>query len=103
LPELVIKRHFVQTGQLFLKFYTEHLPFDRFLRPHRSRGRCAAHCSSLSEKRRLYSLDAPATIALSHASTGSDMHTNQLIHESSPYLLQHAHNPVNWYPWGPEA
>jgi len=29
--------------------------------------------------------------------------TNQLIHESSPYLLQHAHNPVNWYPWGEEA
>ncbi len=31
------------------------------------------------------------------------MHTNQLIHETSPYLLQHAHNPVNWYPWGDEA
>ncbi|MFA8433154.1 MAG: thioredoxin domain-containing protein [Marinifilaceae bacterium] len=30
-------------------------------------------------------------------------HTNKLIHESSPYLLQHAHNPVNWYPWGTEA
>jgi len=30
-------------------------------------------------------------------------HTNQLIGESSPYLLQHAHNPVNWYPWGNEA
>lgn len=30
-------------------------------------------------------------------------HTNQLIHEKSPYLLQHAHNPVNWYPWGKEA
>ncbi|GAB3017734.1 thioredoxin domain-containing protein [Niabella terrae] len=29
--------------------------------------------------------------------------SNALIHESSPYLLQHAHNPVNWYPWGPEA
>src|SRR3972149_2245219 len=28
---------------------------------------------------------------------------NQLIHETSPYLLQHAHNPVNWYAWGPEA
>ena len=28
---------------------------------------------------------------------------NNLIHESSPYLLQHAHNPVNWYPWGDEA
>lgn len=30
-------------------------------------------------------------------------HTNALIEESSPYLLQHAHNPVNWYPWGEEA
>ncbi len=28
---------------------------------------------------------------------------NQLIHETSPYLLQHAYNPVNWYPWGEEA
>ena len=30
-------------------------------------------------------------------------HTNRLIDETSPYLLQHAHNPVNWYPWGEEA
>ena len=30
-------------------------------------------------------------------------HTNHLIHETSPYLLQHAHNPVDWYPWGVEA
>lgn len=30
-------------------------------------------------------------------------HTNQLIHESSPYLLQHAHNPVDWLPWGNDA
>ena len=30
-------------------------------------------------------------------------HTNRLIHETSPYLQQHAHNPVNWYPWGEEA
>ncbi len=29
--------------------------------------------------------------------------TNHLINESSPYLLQHAHNPVQWYPWGQEA
>ena len=29
--------------------------------------------------------------------------TNKLINEKSPYLLQHAHNPVNWYPWGQEA
>jgi len=30
-------------------------------------------------------------------------HTNQLIHETSPYLLQHAHNPVDWYPWNDKA
>jgi len=30
-------------------------------------------------------------------------YTNTLIDESSPYLLQHAHNPVNWFPWGKEA
>ena len=30
-------------------------------------------------------------------------HTNQLVNETSPYLLQHAYNPVNWYPWGDEA
>jgi len=30
-------------------------------------------------------------------------HTNALIHETSPYLLQHAHNPVDWHPWGQEA
>jgi uncharacterized protein YyaL (SSP411 family)/aryl-alcohol dehydrogenase-like predicted oxidoreductase len=36
----------------------------------------------------------------------SSTHTrppNRLIHETSPYLLQHAYNPVDWYPWGPEA
>ena len=30
-------------------------------------------------------------------------HTNRLIGETSPYLVQHAHNPVDWYPWGDEA
>lgn len=30
-------------------------------------------------------------------------YTNRLILETSPYLLQHAHNPVNWYAWGDEA
>jgi uncharacterized protein YyaL (SSP411 family) len=28
---------------------------------------------------------------------------NRLARETSPYLLQHQHNPVDWYPWGPEA
>ncbi len=31
------------------------------------------------------------------------MYTNRLSHEKSPYLLQHAHNPIDWYPWGEEA
>ncbi|MDO8704150.1 MAG: thioredoxin domain-containing protein [Sulfuricaulis sp.] len=34
---------------------------------------------------------------------GHTLHTNRLIHETSPYLLQHAHNPVDWHPWGTEA
>lgn len=33
----------------------------------------------------------------------SHQHTNQLIHSSSPYLLQHAHNPVDWHPWSEET
>src|SRR3954451_9350127 len=37
------------------------------------------------------------------AATKMSEHTNRLAHEKSPYLLQHAHNPVDWYPWGEEA
>ena len=37
------------------------------------------------------------------ASDGRAKYTNRLFLESSPYLLQHAHNPVNWYSWGDEA
>ena len=35
--------------------------------------------------------------------TQQRVHANHLAAETSPYLLQHAHNPVDWYPWGPEA
>jgi uncharacterized protein YyaL (SSP411 family) len=35
--------------------------------------------------------------------TALQKHTNRLINESSPDLLQHAHNPVDWHPWGTEA
>src|SRR6266481_2472444 len=35
--------------------------------------------------------------------TSEHKHTNLLINETSPYLLQHAHNPVDWYPWSEEA
>lgn len=31
------------------------------------------------------------------------LYTNRLVHEKSPYLLQHAHNPVDWFPWSEEA
>ena len=46
-------------------------------------------------------------VTSSHASadrtSARSEHTNRLAHEKSPYLLQHAHNPVDWYPWGEEA
>ena len=38
-----------------------------------------------------------------HGERASKKYTNRLAKETSPYLLLHAHNPVNWYPWGPEA
>jgi uncharacterized protein YyaL (SSP411 family) len=37
------------------------------------------------------------------AETSPEVHTNLLIDSASPYLLQHAHNPVDWYPWSEEA
>ncbi len=40
---------------------------------------------------------------MSSQPTADHQPTNHLIHENSPYLLQHAHNPVDWYPWGEEA
>jgi Protein of unknown function, DUF255 len=52
---------------------------------------------------------APAAPAKTAASSPSGrakspyLYTNRLIREKSPYLLLHAHNPVNWYPWGEEA
>lgn len=38
-----------------------------------------------------------------HITNKQPVYTNRLILADSPYLLQHAHNPVNWYPWGDEA
>ena len=53
----------------------------------------------------LRSRPAPASAEEALAENGAaDYHyTNRLIHEKSPYLLLHAHNPVDWYPWGDEA
>ena len=44
-----------------------------------------------------------AQVNISHKQGIMYKYTNDLIQESSPYLLQHAHNPVNWYPWGEKA
>jgi uncharacterized protein YyaL (SSP411 family) len=39
----------------------------------------------------------------SHPTPGVEKRKNRLAREKSPYLLQHANNPVDWYPWGEEA
>ncbi|KAI8467827.1 MAG: hypothetical protein J3K34DRAFT_454440 [Monoraphidium minutum] len=46
---------------------------------------------------------ASATAAGGGSAPQPPRHTNRLAKEQSPYLLQHAHNPVDWYPWGEEA
>jgi len=43
------------------------------------------------------------SLILSFATAGSERPANALIHEESPYLQQHAHNPVHWMPWGEAA
>ncbi len=45
----------------------------------------------------------PLTVSLLNPSIATAENANRLIHEQSPYLLQHAHNPVYWFPWGDEA
>ncbi len=45
----------------------------------------------------------PSTTVKSSPSPTSHRHTNRLDQQKSPYLLQHAHNPVDWFPWGEEA
>jgi len=49
----------------------------------------------------LLSPDAPGPF--SGVTFDGKTYTNRLINSHDPYLLQHAHNPVDWYPWGPEA
>ncbi|MCI0490547.1 MAG: DUF255 domain-containing protein, partial [Blastocatellia bacterium] len=47
--------------------------------------------------------DAPSVKEQDASPEKKQKHTNRLINEKSPYLLQHAHNPVDWYAWGEEA
>src|SRR3982750_4376307 len=59
--------------------------------------------------RRLTSIVLITALAVTFAATaeekpkGAARPTNRLAKETSPYLLLHAHNPVDWYPWGEEA
>ena len=57
-----------------------------------SRARCATACSSASPRG-----------SLPRMREGGQRRPNRLAGETSPYLLQHADNPVDWYPWGAEA
>ena len=58
-------------------------------------------------QRQILWVGALLAIFVCHASAGADApnpkYTNRLAKETSPYLLMHAHNPTDWYPWGPEA
>jgi hypothetical protein len=69
----------------------------------------AAYVVSIGRPRRIpaAALALLACTLLVSCGTRQSLHgerwTNRLIHESSPYLLLHAHNPVDWYPWGEEA
>jgi len=47
--------------------------------------------------------ETPAGVDVVESSEKKHKHTNRLAGETSPYLLQHAHNPVDWYPWSDEA
>ena len=56
-----------------------------------------ASCSGKPSRSQLNS------IVSTNVTSSAPAHTNRLVREKSPYLLQHAHNPVDWYPWGEEA
>ena len=82
-----------------------HFP-DRLSGSHRWR-RSKAHVGRLRQFIARVLVPAVALCILSTtaatAETPAEAPTNRLIHSGSPYLLQHAHNPVDWYPWGEEA
>ena len=62
---------------------------------------CLASCVGAAPQTEPSSSTGTATA--SDGGEGEHQYTNGLINSTSPYLLQHAHNPVNWMPWGPEA
>nr|CAH7756884.1 unnamed protein product [Callosobruchus chinensis] len=71
--------------------------------PSSSSSECLEKERFLSPAHSIRSVCCVRTMATEAGSSGSNKRTNRLISEKSPYLLQHATNPVDWYPWGPEA
>ncbi|TDJ77566.1 MAG: thioredoxin domain-containing protein, partial [Planctomycetota bacterium] len=61
-----------------------------------------ARAQEVGEERALRK-DLPSADVIADLPPDGGPEFNRLIHEQSPYLLQHARNPVDWYPWGPEA
>ncbi|XP_066518725.1 spermatogenesis-associated protein 20 isoform X3 [Hoplias malabaricus] len=96
-----LRRDRARSRSLFNKRSSEHTPT---LRSDRDPRHLSFRCPQGSFR-------SPGTVCFSMASSGGDgpeklhppKHTNRLSKERSPYLLQHAHNPVDWFPWGKEA
>ena len=65
---------------------------------HLRRALCLRMSATLGAALGCFLLSSPLT-----AETALEARSNRLINSGSPYLLQHAHNPVDWYPWGEEA
>lgn len=81
--------------------YTYYLP--RFARRDTAAGVSATRVFRVVLTQFCYSVIVTASLLSKADEPIEPKFTNELIHSTSPYLLQHAHNPVNWMPWGPEA
>ena len=64
---------------------------------------CFAIAVSLLATNAAENLQTKTNLTVSTNATATHAHTNRLAREKSPYLLQHAHNPVDWFAWGEEA
>src|SRR5262245_21713337 len=76
-----------------------HLDMDRRVGPRLKRWLMAASLGAIA----VATLPSSPLVNPVRAQGPAPAHTNRLIDSANPYLLQHAHNPVDWYPWGPEA
>ncbi|XP_054913446.1 spermatogenesis-associated protein 20 isoform X4 [Poeciliopsis prolifica] len=77
--------------------------FENIPHPLRGRSQLLLRPQSVSASYLSPSVFLSMASGSSHPPSTHPKHTNRLANERSPYLLQHAHNPVDWYPWGHEA